>query len=139
LRTGGRDGIIECKEKKQRSYSMLKKTICALLSGAMLLLGTACSESEESGTGFLFTCALAGNPACLDPQYTDNENADIVVRNIMEGLVRLDENGVPEPAGAESYTISEDGLYYMFNLRKDACWYKSGMEEDETIPVTAYD
>ncbi|MBQ2264039.1 MAG: peptide ABC transporter substrate-binding protein [Oscillospiraceae bacterium] len=118
---------------------MLKKTICALLSGAMLLLGTACSESEESGTGFLFTCALAGNPACLDPQYTDNENADIVVRNIMEGLVRLDENGVPEPAGAESYTISEDGLYYMFNLREDCRWYKTGMDEENTTPVTAQD
>lgn len=121
---------------------MLKKfirSVCVMLSGAMLLLGTACSESEESGTGFLFTCALAGNPACLDPQYTNNENADIVITNIMEGLVRLDENGVAQPAGAESYTISDDGLYYMFNLREGCCWYQSGMAEEAAIPVTAQD
>ncbi len=113
--------------------------LCILLSAALLFLCTSCGKDEQTGMGFLFTCALPGNPACLDPQYTDNPNADTVITNIMEGLVRLDENGVIQPAGAESYTVSEDGLYYMFNLRKDACWYKSGMEEDETIPVTAYD
>ncbi len=117
---------------------MFKKIICILLSGAMLFCA-GCSESEEDGKGFQFTCALAGNPACLDPQYADNENADILITNLMEGLVRLDENGVPEAAGAESYTISEDGLYYMFNLREGCCWYRSGLTEEQTVPVTAQD
>lgn len=117
---------------------MFKKIICILLSGAMLLCA-GCSESEEDGKGFQFTCALAGNPACLDPQYAENENADILITNLMEGLVRLDENGVPVAAGAESYTISEDGLYYMFNLREGCCWYRSGLMEGETVPVTAQD
>ena len=120
-------------------FKNLIRTVCVLLSGALLCLCTACSDSEESGAGFLFTCALSGNPACLDPQYSDDQNADIVITNIMEGLVRLDENGVPQAAGAESYTISDDGLYYMFNLREGCCWYKSGMSEDEVIPVTAQD
>ncbi len=120
-------------------FKNLIRTVCVLLSGALLCLCTACSDSEESGAGFLFTCALSGNPTCLDPQYSDNQNADIVITNIMEGLVRLDENGVPQAAGAESYTISDDGLYYMFNLREGCCWYKNGMSEDEVIPVTAQD
>lgn len=122
---------------------MMKKrfrAVCAILLTGILCLSTACSGDDEStGTGFLFTTSLSGNPACLDPQYTDNENADIVIASIMEGLLRLDENGVPVEAGAESYSISDDGLYYMFNLREGCCWYQSGMEAEEAIPVTAYD
>ncbi len=117
----------------------ISHSICIALCLCMLGVCTACSEDEETGTGFLFTGTLSGNPNCLDPQYTDNENADIIIANIMEGLLRLDQNGVPTEAGAESYTVSDDGLFYMFNLREDCFWYRDGMEEGAEIPVTADD
>ncbi len=121
---------------------MLKKimrTISPFLLSGILFLQCGCSEEEQTGMGFLFTTSLSSNPACLDPQYSDNDQADMVIANIMEGLLRLDENGVPTEAGAESYTISEGGLYYMFNLREESYWYQVGMEDDDWIPVTADD
>jgi len=101
--------------------------------------GTGCSRKEETGAGYLFTCTLAGNPECLDPQYTDNENAEIVICNIMEGLLRLDETGTVIPAGAESYTVSEDGLVYTFRLRDNCYWYSVGTEAKDAKPVTSLD
>ncbi len=120
-------------------FKKLFRSVTSILLAGMLCACTACSQEEETGTGFHFTTVLAGNPECLDPQYTRNENANIVISNIMEGLLRLDENGVPVEAGAESFTVSDDGLYYMFNLRDNSFWYHSSMDEDDAIPVTAQD
>ncbi len=38
--------------------------------------------------------------------------------NVFDGLLRPKEDGTLEPAIAEKYTISEDGLTYTFTLRK---------------------
>ncbi len=118
--------------------SFFKRTICTLTAtGCLLLCG--CNQEEETGAGYLFGFALAGNPECLDPQFTDNPNAAAILPSLMEGLMRLDENGLPEIAGAEKYTISEDGLYYMFTLRDDCYWYNTEFSKDDAIPVTAQD
>ncbi len=119
-------------------YSRILRSACAVLAAGCILL-TGCGKSEGMGAGYLFNFALPGNPACLDPQYTDNPNAAAILPSIMEGLVRLDENGLPELAGAGSYTLSEDGLYYMFNLRTDCYWYNCEFRKEEAIPVTAHD
>ncbi len=112
-------------------------SICLLLTVAASFC--SCSKTEETGAGYLFTYTFSDNPDCLDPQYTSSENANIVIANIMEGLVRSTDGITITEAGAESYTISEDGLTYMFNLRPDACWYAVGMNTEQAIPVTAKD
>ncbi len=120
-------------------FKRIFRIIGVLTLSCMLFNFTACSKEEETGAGFLFSCTLPDNPACLDPQYSDYETADIVIANIMEGLMRLDTNGIPVEAGAESYSITDDGLHYMFNLREGCVWYRSGMREGTEIPVTAQD
>ncbi|MBR1530284.1 MAG: peptide ABC transporter substrate-binding protein [Oscillospiraceae bacterium] len=123
---------------------MLKKLFCRLVS---ILLTTAflcgifsgCSREKDDGTGYLFTCTIPGNPGCIDPQYTENQNAQIVIETIMEGLLRLDETGAVVPAGAESYQISDDGLLYEFKLRNDCTWISAGTEEKDAKPVTSLD
>ncbi|MCK8061232.1 MULTISPECIES: ABC transporter substrate-binding protein [unclassified Fusibacter] len=45
-----------------------------------------------------------------------------VMANVLEGLVMLGENDVPELGVATSYEISEDGLVYTFKLREDSLW-----------------
>lgn len=104
-----------------------------------LLLFSGCSKEEDTGAGYLFTYTLSGNPECLDPQYTENENAETVLSNIMEGLLQLDEHGRMILAGAESYHVSEDGLTYQFKLRNNCYWYQVGMDEKNAKPVTAKD
>ncbi len=121
----------------------MKRIFSRILSGclvpAVLCLFTGCSKTEDTGTGYLFTYTISENPGCLDPQYSDSPNAAVVIANTMEGLLRFDSSGEPVPAGAESYTVSEDGLTYMFNLRSDCFWYHSDWDEEKAVPVTAQD
>ncbi|MDE6004910.1 MAG: peptide ABC transporter substrate-binding protein [Oscillospiraceae bacterium] len=118
---------------------LLLKIISLFLIAELIILLTACAKKENTGTGYLFTCTLSGNPQCIDPQYTDNENAETVIANIMEGLLQLDAYGRIVLAGAESYQISEDGLTYEFKLRNDCYWYHAGMEDKDAKPVTSKD
>jgi peptide/nickel transport system substrate-binding protein len=57
-------------------------------------------------------------PATLDPVWTDS-NYDIwLFQNVYEPLVRVNREGTDvEPAVAESWDISDDGLLYTFHLR----------------------
>lgn len=61
-----------------------------------------------------------------EPQTLDSRKArtlqNINLMNLFqEGLFRIDQSGEPQPALAESFTVSEDGLVYTFNLR-NAKW-----------------
>lgn len=49
-----------------------------------------------------------------------------------EGLIRLDADGNPQPALAESWTVSDDGLTYTFTLRDGITW-------SDGTPITAKD
>lgn len=116
----------------------IKLTVCTL--AAAVFLTTGCMRQEEdTGAGYLFTCVLPGNPDCLDPQFTDNPNAAAVLDSMVEGLVRLDSSGNVVCAEAESYTVSDDGLTYMFNLRDDCYWYSVNSDPDRPERVTARD
>ena len=113
--------------------------VLALCLVLILLPAAGCSREQEStGAGYLFTAVLPGDPACLDPQYTDNRNAQAVLANTMEGLVRTDASGTVVPAGAEEWTVSEDGRSYLFTLR-DCKWYGIGIKAETAPPVTAQD
>lgn len=119
---------------------MKNKFFCILCSICMLqaVLLSGC-KSGDDGRGYAFSAALPGNPTCLDPQFTDDPNAPTVILNIMEGLMRTLPDGTVTEGEAESYTVSEDGLTYMFNLRKDLYWYQDGTKKEDAIPVTALD
>ncbi|WP_375449834.1 ABC transporter substrate-binding protein [uncultured Devosia sp.] len=60
---------------------------------------------------------VALEPPTLDPTAGAAEAIDIVVyQNIFEGLTRIDQNGAVQPGLATSWTISDDGLTYVFKL-----------------------
>lgn len=91
---------------------MNKRTIVfvsTLLMAGIIL--TACSGGA----------APAGQPASsadlnLDPTDLASANAQAAALYLFEGLVRL-QDGVVVGVLAESFTVSEDGLDYIFNLR----------------------
>lgn len=87
----------------------------------LLFIFTACEEDDGSGHTFKYN--LASNPQNLDPQLADDEESIIVIENMMSGLVKKNYDGSLSADAAESYTISEDGLIYTFELRKDIYWY----------------
>lgn len=74
-----------------------------------------------------------GEPTSLDPPIGNDERSYSILNNVMEGLTRLSKDSpVPEPAMAEDWDISNDGLTYTFYIREDAYWTNGD-------PVTAHD
>ncbi len=113
-----------------------------LLTAAVLLacFAAGCAPKEEdTGAGYLFTTVLPDDPGCLDPQFCDDPNAVMVMRNTMEGLLRTGENGELILAGASDYTVSDDGLIYTFSLRENAYWFSKNMDADRPERVTSRD
>jgi len=67
----------------------------------------------------------------LDPHKAEGVPSSHVLRDLYEGLTSEAPNGDVIPGGAESWTISEDGTVYTFNIR-EAQWSNGD-------PVTATD
>lgn len=94
------------------------------------------SCTEDDGSGHIFKMNIAGNPRNLDPQLAEDKESVMIIRNMMEGLVRVLPEGGIVPAAAESFDMSEDGLVYTFYLRKNMEWESAA---DFSEPVTAAD
>ena len=70
-----------------------------------------------------FVFVTRGDVFTLDPQRMSWLNDMQVAYCLYEGLVRWNtEDFSIEPAGAERFAVSDDGLVYTFFLRKDARW-----------------
>ena len=68
---------------------------------------------------------LRGNgpdPDSLDPHRARSTESMQVLRDLFEGLTRLDSRAAPIPGAASSWTVSADGLVYTFRLRPRLRW-----------------
>ena len=67
--------------------------------------------------------AIDSDPETLNLGTTTGYSAGDVASKIYEGLVWLDTNFAPQPALAESWTISSDAKTYTFKLRSGVTWH----------------
>lgn len=88
------------------------------------------SESSDSCTvrvpeaGGAFIEGVVGAPQYLNPLLSDNFPVDRELNSlIFDGLTRYGKNGELEPALAESWSVSEDGLTVTFTLKEDVLWH----------------
>jgi len=88
--------------------------LCALLALA------ACSGPVQDRT--VLNRTLGVEPESLDYHKARTKQAGDVQRDIGEGLTGYSATGELLAAAAESWQLSDDGLRYTFNLRKDARW-----------------
>ena len=65
---------------------------------------------------------LGADPKTIDPALNNAIDGCNVDANIFDGLLRLDFNDKPEPACAESWEVSDDGLTWTFHLREGLKW-----------------
>lgn len=64
-----------------------------------------------------------GQDVTLDPHRTTNSGAFwVMFPNVWGGLLRYTETGQVEPDLAETFTVSDDGAVYTFQLRSDATY-----------------
>ena len=76
-------------------------------------------------------------PVTIDWLNTSSQSDTEITVNCVDGLVQYDNLNVMQPAMAESWDISDDGLTYTFHIREGAKWYTS--EGTEYADVTAND
>ena len=76
--------------------------------------------------------ALSNEPPTLDWSLATDTVSFTVINNIMEGLTRFDSRLQAQPAIAQSWDVSADGLSYTFKIR-------SGVNWTDGQPVTAHD
>ncbi len=102
-----------------------------LLPAAALLaipaLFSGCSrgttQADAAATQGILVVGNKVEPATLDPQLTTSVEEQNVERALFEGLVAPHPQTLaPEPALAESWTVSEDGCCYSFHLREGLRW-----------------
>jgi oligopeptide transport system substrate-binding protein len=129
---------------------MRKKTlwlVLALLVASLSLVAAGCGgdDDEAAGTGAettedgggqaaeqVITINWGTEPPSLDPGLASDVTSANILLNIMDPLVKLDEDLNPVENAAESFETSEDGLTVTFTLRDDLKWTNGD-------PVTAED
>jgi oligopeptide transport system substrate-binding protein len=86
-------------------------------AGAFILAGTLAAQAET-----VFHRGNGAEPETLDPHKLTGITEANITYDLFEGLVTMDPHGQETPGAAESWTVSDDGLVYTFNLRKDGKW-----------------
>jgi len=76
-------------------------------------------------------------PVTIDWLNTSSQSDTEITVNCVDGLVEYNNLGQMVPALAESWSVSDDGLTYTFNIRKGAYWYTA--EGKQYAEVTAKD
>jgi oligopeptide transport system substrate-binding protein len=115
--------------KRGRKSSVL--TILAAL--ALALLVTACGGGDDEGgeaADGVITVNWGTEPPSLDPGLASDTTSANILLNIMDPLVKLDDDLNPVAGLAESWEVS--GTTVTFNLRSDGKWTNGD-------PVTAED
>lgn len=116
-------------------FSMLLSS-CTPAPGNTSSTGSAGTDNTVSGDSDTVTTgnypgtttpdSVAINISTEPPEMFSITTTDTVsfniLRHMMEGLTIMDEKDQPIPGVAEKWTISEDGLVYTFDLRKDYKW-----------------
>ncbi|MBQ7060472.1 MAG: peptide ABC transporter substrate-binding protein, partial [Clostridia bacterium] len=84
-----------------------------------------------------YTLTFSTAPATIDWLNTSSQSDTEITVNCVEGLVEYDNLSQMQPALAESWEMSEDGLTYTFKIRQGVKWYTS--EGREYAELTAND
>ena len=84
-----------------------------------------------------YTTTFSTAPVTIDWLNTSSQSDTEITVNTVEGLVEYDNLGNMQPALAESWDISTDGLTYTFHIRQGVKWFTS--EGKEVADVTAKD
>lgn len=107
--------------------------IWVLLAAILSLAGCTAEQARESAPTPEQIVRLSDSEIKgLDPQKISDLSSLRVATDQFEGLTRLDAKGEPEPGLAESWSVSQDGLRWTFNLRK-SLKFSDGTEIDAAL------
>jgi peptide/nickel transport system substrate-binding protein len=101
---------------------------------------SASAAAGEPKAGGTLVVAIPGDIKRTDPALIDDSNTSYVMQNVMEGLVSLKPGttGELDPALAESWELSDDGLTYTFKIRQGVKFH-DGTDVDAAAIKYNYD
>ena len=101
----------------------LIKSYGIFVSAFLMLILTSCWNDSEKVETNVLRVGTYSEPLDLDPQVVTSTPDQKILRALFEGLVTPHPKTLlPEPAVAQSWTVSTDGLVYTFYLRENAHW-----------------
>jgi oligopeptide transport system substrate-binding protein len=86
---------------------------------ALAVLPGACAAAQPPK---VLRLGNGPEPETLDPHRAEGVSTANILRDLYEGLTRLDPDGQAAPAAAERWEVSADGLDYVFHLRPGLRW-----------------
>lgn len=108
---------------------MRKIALLLVIVMAFGALAIGCGKGSDANE---LAVHVGAEPNTIDPALNSSVDGATLLIHGFEGLMNLDENGVPVEGQAESYEISDDGLTYTFTLR-------DGLKWSDGEPLTAQD
>jgi peptide/nickel transport system substrate-binding protein len=95
---------------------LIRERFLPAFCAAMLIAAGGCSDPE---TGPVAVSVIGGQPALANPNLRQlDPPSAFLVSATAQGLVRFDPAGQVEPALAQSWTITDDGLSYIFRIAR---------------------
>ncbi len=103
----------------------------AALVGLLSVLAAAVAAKDD------IVVALQSEPPHLDPTGAAAGAIDqVLYANVFEGLTRFGPDGSIRPGLAESWTVSEDGRVYVFQLRKGVTFHDGTKMDAKDVKFT---
>lgn len=90
------------------------------------------TTGEKLSADQTFTYWALDEHSSIDPQIVEDVSGSDIIRDLFEGLLNQDADGVLVPGVAENWEANENKDVYTFHLRNNAKWSNGD-------PVTAHD
>ena len=103
----------------------------ALLGASVLALSAAFVAAQTKGGDLVVV--QSSNPPSLDAMVTSSQASRNINMNVYEQLYGFSEKVEPIPVLAEGVTISDDGLTYVFTLRKGVKFHNGKEMDSEDV------
>ena len=121
---------------------MIKKSehIISFILIFILIFSIGCSNNLKLDEKQIFRYNEHSNISSLDPVFASTLRNIWPINQLFNGLVQLDDSLNIKPDLAKKWTISQDGLNYIFTIKKKITFHQSNVfGKDSTRNVNAYD
>ncbi|MCO5249146.1 MAG: ABC transporter substrate-binding protein [Chitinophagales bacterium] len=90
-----------------------------------LLVLSSCRNDENQSDKKIFRMNMSAGLSSLDPAFSKDQSTMWMCNQLYDGLLQLDSQLNILPSIAKSYSVSEDGLTYIFTLRDDVYFHQN--------------
>ena len=106
----------------RRGVQIRRVLVWSITLVALACVGACSGNDQSDGSRTELRIAISADPPSLDPGLSTDLVSPLIVSNLMDPLVRLDDDLQPEPALAKRWELSGDRRTITFHLRDDGRW-----------------